>query len=387
MAPNAKKNGASAPTIPEIAKRYDRVALVLQGGGALGAYQAGVYQALADAGCEPDWISGVSIGAINASIIAGNHPSDRLPRLRQFWEMVSGRAEWPMKPLGDWDRDWRNRISSTLTMLAGQPGFFKPRFPNPWLLPAGADGATSFYDSAELRQTLETLVDFDLLNNGAKRFSVGAVNVRTGNFVYFDSEKMEIGPEHIMASGALPPGLPSVRIAGEDYWDGGLVSNTPLQYLLDQDEDRSSLVFQVDLFSSHGDLPRSMRDVLSRQKEITYSSRTRQNTDTFGRVHRLKLLLHDALSRIPESERTNEDKALLDDLDDAGVVNIIHLIYQRRSYEYQAADYEFSSLSMNDHWNAGLEDTLKTLGHHDWLQPPEREIGVTVHDVHRLDPD
>lgn len=382
-----KRKGKEGPSIAAISAKYDRVALVFQGGGALGAYQAGVYQALADAGCEPNWISGVSIGAINAAIVAGNHPSDRLPRLRQFWETVSGRNAWPSQAYSDFERDMRNRMSATMTVLMGQPGFFKPRFPNPWLLPPGADGATSFYDSSELRGTLEALVDFNILNDGAKRFSVGSVNVRTGNFVYFDSDEIEIGPEHIMASGALPPGLPAVRIAGEDYWDGGIVSNTPLQHLLEQEEDRSSLVFQVDLFSSRGELPRSMRDVIARQKEIAYSSRTRHNTDTFRRVHKLKMKLAEALERVPEAERTDEDRALLADFAEAGVVNIIHLIYQRKNYESQAADYEFSARSMQEHWDSGLEDTLKTLAHTAWLEPPPRDVGVTVHDMHREDPD
>jgi NTE family protein len=242
--PRAKPRFAD---ISAIANRYDRVALVLQGGGALGAYQIGVYQALTEAGCEPNWISGVSIGAINSAIIAGNGPEKRLQNLEAFWSTVSGRKIWAYTPEGDIFRDIRNQTSSLMTLLFGQPGFFQPRATSPRLHPPGAQGATSYYDSGALRPTLEKLVDFDLLNDGRKRLSVGAVNVRTGNFVYFDTEKQRIGFEHIMASGALPPGLPAVKIEGEYYWDGGIVSNTPLQYLLEQDEHQSSLVFQVDL--------------------------------------------------------------------------------------------------------------------------------------------
>ncbi|KAA1179873.1 patatin-like phospholipase family protein [Rhizobium tropici] len=377
---------AAAPTIPEIAAQYDRVALVFQGGGALGAYQAGVYQALAEAGCEPTWLSGVSIGAVNAAIIAGNEPSRRLQRLEQFWQIISGRKIWAYTPEGDFFRDIRNRTSSWMTMTMGQPGFFKPRFPNPWLELPGAEGATSFYDSAELKKTLEMLIDFDLLNDGKKRFSVGAVNVRTGNFVYFDTDNIRIGPEHIMASGALPPALPSIRIEGEYYWDGGIVSNTPLQYLLDQEEDRSSLVFQVDLFSARGVLPRSMPDVLSRHKDIMYSSRTRQNTDNFKRIHGLKMKLLGALKRVPKDQLTPEEEELIADYSDAGVVNIVHLIYQHKNYEGHAKDYEFSGTSMREHWDMGLEDTKRTLRHSEWLLPPFSDDAVAIHDLHREDP-
>nr|WP_210255401.1 patatin-like phospholipase family protein [Rhizobium sp. SG741] len=360
--------------------------MVFQGGGALGAYQAGVYQALAEAGCEPTWLSGVSIGAVNAAIIAGNEPRHRLQRLEQFWQIISGRKIWAYTPEGDVFRDIRNRTSSWMTMTMGQPGFFKPRFPNPWLELPGAEGATSFYDSAELKKTLEMLIDFDVLNDGKKRFSVGAVNVRTGNFVYFDTDNLRIEPEHIMASGALPPALPAVRIEGEYYWNGGIVSNTPLQYLLDQDEDRSSLVFQVDLFSARGVLPRSMPDVLSRHKDIMYSSRTRQNTDNFKRIHGLKMKLLGALKRVPKDQLTPEEEELIIDYSDAGVVNIVHLIYQHKNYEGHAKDYEFSGTSMREHWDMGLEDTKRTLRHTEWLLPPLGDDAVAIHDLHREDP-
>ncbi|MBZ9978958.1 DUF3734 domain-containing protein, partial [Mesorhizobium sp. BR-1-1-10] len=250
----------------------------------------------------------------------------------------------------------------------------------------GAYGATSFYDTAELKDTLESLIDFDVLNDGKKRLSVGAVNVRTGNFVYFDTEKVRIEPEHIMASGALPPAFPSIRIEGEYYWDGGIVSNTPLQYLLDQEEDRSSLVFQVDLFSARGVLPRGMADVLSRHKDIMYSSRTRQNTDNFERIHALKMKLLDALKRVPSEQLREGEQELIADYSNAGVVNIVHLIYQHKGYEGHAKDYEFSGTSMREHWEMGLEDTERTLRHKKWLMLPTNADGVTIHDLHREDP-
>ncbi|MEP9351545.1 patatin-like phospholipase family protein [Xanthobacter sp. KR7-225] len=368
----------------DIIGAYDRVALVFQGGGALGAYQAGVYEALAETGCEPNWISGVSIGAINSAIIAGNTPENRLPRLREFWETISGRKVWLYTPEGDIFRTWRNQASAAMTILQGQPGFFRPRFPNPWLLPTGATGATSFYDTAPLHDTLLKLVDFDLINSGQKRFSVGAVNVRTGNFIYFDNKYHTIGPEHVMASGALPPGFPAIKIDGEYYWDGGVVSNTPLQFLLDQPDHPSALVFQVDLFSAHGQLPRDMFDVSERQKDITYSSRTRYTTDVFRRVQELRSKLYESLLRIPEQLRTPEDERLIEEYGASGPVNICHLIYQEKTYEREFKDYEFSGTSMRDHWQTGYDDTVKTLRRREWIKKPDDSIGIVVHDIHRL---
>ena len=336
--------------------------------------------------CGPNWISGVSIGAINAAIIAGNVPEQRLRRLESFLGLVSGRKIWHYSPEGDVYRDLRNQTSAWMTLMFGQPGFFKPRFISPWLQLPGAEGALSYYDSNDLRATLEERIDFDILNNGKHRLSVGAVNVRTGNFTYFDTQKMRLGPEHIMASGALPPALPAIKIEGEYYWDGGIVSNTPLQYLLDQEEDLSSLVFQVDLFSARGNLPRSMPEVLARHKDILYSSRTRQNTDAYARLHKLKLKLVDALKRIPAERLAPDEKALIEEHAEFGGVNIVHLIYQHKNYEGHAKDYEFSGTSMREHWDAGYEDTLRTLRHPDWLRRSSIGEGVSVYDLHREDP-
>jgi NTE family protein len=381
-----RRTSRPAGDISQIASRYDRVALVLQGGGALGAYQIGVYEALAQAKCEPNWISGVSIGAINSALIAGNPPERRLARLEEFWSTISARKIWHYTPDGDFFRDIRNQTSAMMTMAMGQPGFFSPRPMNPWLQPAGSEHGLSFYDTADLKRTLEKLADFDLINNGQRRLSVGAVNVRTGNFVYFDSQKQRIEPEHIMASGALPPAFPAIKIEGEYYWDGGIVSNTPLQYLLDQEEHQSSLVFQVDLFSARGALPRSMADVLARHKDISYSSRTRQNTDTYARVHKLKLKLVDALKRVPAEQRKPEENALIQEFEKASLVNIVHLIYQHKEYEGQAKDYDFSGTSMREHWESGYEDTLRTLRHPEWLMRSQIMEGVAIHDLHREDP-
>jgi NTE family protein len=281
----------------------------------------------------------------------------------------------------------RNLTSAMMTISMGQPGFFQPRAFNPWLQLTGSSGATSYYETEELRRTLERVIDFDVLNDGSKRLSVGAVNVRTGNFVYFDTEHERIGPEHVMASGALPPALPAVKIEGEYYWDGGIVSNTPLQYLLDQDDYLSTLVFQVDLFSARGPLPRDMRDVLGRHKDIMYSSRTRYNTDVFRSTYALKLRLKEALQKLPPEQRSARETTELDQLSRLAPINIIHLIYQQKSYEGHAKDYEFSGTSMREHWQAGFEDTRRTLRHKAWLLAKPATEGVAVHDLHREDDD
>jgi NTE family protein len=365
---------------------YDSIALVLQGGGALGAYQAGVFEALHEAGINANFLSGVSIGAINATIIAGNTPGNQLDRLRDFWETLTRRKVWAFSPEGDVFRRMRNQHSAMMTMMTGLPGFFAPRQMNPWLTVAGASGSTSFYDTSELAVTLNRLVDWDILNNGERRLSVGAVNVASGNFRYFDTALERIDARHVMASGALPPAFAPVEIDGEHYWDGGIVSNTPLQYLLEQENLRDTLAFQVDLFSARGVLPRDMGEVMSRHKDIVYSSRTRNNTDTFRRIHNLNLRLHDAILKIPEEARSHEERQFVYLMQDVPQINIVHLIYQPRIYESDAKDYEFSGTSMREHWDVGYRDTVRTLRHREWLAKPPEDIGMTVHDIHRDDP-
>jgi NTE family protein len=351
--------------------RCDRVALVLQGGGALGAYQAGVYQALHEANIEPDWVCGVSIGAINSAIIAGNPPDRRLERLHAFWDRITDRKIWHYTPDGDVYRKARNLVSSFMTTTLGQPGFFKPHTTNPWLSATGAKTATSYYDSEPLRETLLELVDFDRINDKKIRFAVGAVNILSGNFIYFDNAHDEIMPEHIMASGALPPALPMVKVGTDHFWDGGIVSNTPLQHLLDQEDDLNSLVFQVDLFSARGALPRDIQDVMARHKDIMYSSRTRYNTDVYRRTHNLKVRLYKALAKIPDDQLSDEERKLKAEISNLPEIAILQLIYQQKAYEGDAKDHEFSGTSMREHWMSGFEDTKRTLKRREWTIMPE----------------
>jgi NTE family protein len=366
---------------------FECVALVLQGGGALGAYQAGVYEALAEAGIHPDWIAGISIGAINAAIIAGNPPKSRVDQLREFWTHVTSDGPWPwpyparLGARGEAARNLFNQFSAGLALASGAKGFFSARPVPPWLQPAGTLEATSFYNTGDLKPTLERLIDFDRLNSGATRLSIGAVNVRTGNFVCFDSATHTIRPEHVMASGALPPAFPAIEIEGEHYWDGGLVSNTPLQWVVDQQSRRDTLAFQVDLWSARGEFPRNMLEVMTREKEIRYSSRTRAGTDQFKHVQSLRRAVAGLLEKLPDDLKNSPEAKLLRTAADRKVYNVVQLIYRARDYEGHSKDYEFSRVSMEEHWRAGYHDARRTLRHSEVLERPTNHEGVFTFDL------
>jgi NTE family protein len=366
---------------------FECIALVLQGGGALGAFQAGVYQALAEANVVPNWVAGISIGAINAALIAGNSPETRVEKLRTFWETVTTPIIANMPDMvrqfwsGDEARGFFNQVTAWGALMRGAPGFFVPRPIAPFFFPPGSSQATSYYDTSELRSTLENLIDFDRINSGEMRFSVGAVNVRTGNFTYFDSKTHDIRPEHVMASGALPPGFPAVEIEGELYWDGGLVSNTPLQWVVQGDTRQDTLAFQIDLWSSRGEAPHDMPGVMARQKEIQYSSRTRAGTDQFKTIQRVRAALANVLERMPPELLDGEDIEILRAVADRKVYQIVQLIYRAKHYERQSKDYEFSRISMQDHWQAGYNDAIRTLRHPEALHRPTNSSGLGTFDL------
>ncbi|WP_418147238.1 patatin-like phospholipase family protein [Variovorax paradoxus] len=360
--------------------RAARKALVLQGGGALGAYQAGVYAALSETDLQPHWIAGVSIGAINAALIAGNAPEKRVERLREFWHLVSS---GPAQRLPSWlgDRATQNQWSASMAMLVGIPGFFEPRY-SPALLMGAAAPLLSYYDTAPLKATLERLVDFDRINACEARFSVGAVDVRTGNSVYFDNTRQRIGPEHIMASGALPPGFAPVSIDGDDYWDGGIVSNTPLQYVLDiHPRSEPLVVLQVDLFNARGEMPRTLSGVMERQKDITYSSRTRMNTDALAANLNLQQAIADLISKLPARLRNDPSVLAVQAELTHHPIDIFHLIYRDKPYEVESKDYEFSRAAVEEHWEAGARDMRRTLAHPETLRSDATVNGVTTFDL------
>jgi NTE family protein len=404
MADKVKKNGTQRQ---RSRPPFERIALVLQGGGALGAYQGGVYEGLAEAGLHPDWVAGISIGAINSAIIAGNPPEKRVDRLREFWWLVTGgNAPWqarsksdaeeaPVTPFAFWGSPdnfaslWKgdtaravlNQWSANYALFAGAAGFFAPRPLSPWLSPDGSVEATSYYDTSFLESTLERLVDFDRVNSDATRLSVGAVNVTTGNLAYFDTTKDRITAKHIMASGALPPGFPAVEIDGEHYWDGGLVSNTPLRWVVNERPELDTLAFQVDLWSSRGAFPRNMAHVATRQKEIQFSSRTRAASNRFTEILSVQNSISALLKKLPKDLADSPETAVLRRFSERKVWNLIQLIYRARAYEGDSKDYEFSRQSMEEHWRAGYHDTVRTLRHPEVLERPQSADGVFTFDI------
>ncbi len=341
--------------------------LVLQGGGALGAYQAGAYEALQSAGQEPEWIAGISIGAINASIIAGNKPENRVPRLKAFWHKVSSGLQGTSLFPGVQGRTMFNESSSMLSTMFGVPGFYAPHLVSPFFSWPGSESAISFYDTSPLRNTLNELVDFELLHHGQTHLSVGAVNVKTGNFRYFDTKKDRITADHILASGALPPGFPPVLIEGEYYWDGGLVSNTPLYHVIDSANAIDSLcIYQVDLFSARGDLPRTILEAAEREKEIRFSSRTRMVTAAAEADHRLRMAAQKLLKKLPESLRNDPDAKLLMESSRVSAITVMHIINRPTETDTQSKDNEFSRLSMDELWKAGHKDVMNSLHSKAW---------------------
>jgi NTE family protein len=381
--------------VARLADDYQQVALVLQGGGALGAYQCGVYEALHAAGVRPHWIAGTSIGAINAAIIAGNAEADRMARLKEFWTGITrpaGTLAWPLQWMAE-SAQWLPpshalstgvSASSALASLAlGQQGFFTPRTASPFLYCDGSAAATSFYDTAPLRDTLLRLVDFDRINGGEVRLSVGASNVRNGNVHYFDSAMQPLRVEHIMASAALPPAFPAVEIDGESWWDGGIVSNTPLEHVLAAAPRRDSLILQVDLWSARGERPATIMDVLEREKDIRFSSRTRYGTDSVARMQKLRNALDDLFKTLPKDALPAGLAARLKPWRCDRVFNIVHLIYQAKHHEEQYKDYAFDAHAMREHWASGLADMQRTLAERRYFAMPERGSGVVTHDIHR----
>ncbi|MFD1556983.1 DUF3734 domain-containing protein [Paraburkholderia silviterrae] len=374
--------------------RYDEIALVLQGGGALGSYQSGVFEGLAQAGVEPHRIAGVSIGALNTAIIAGNAPEHRVAALRGFWESICHPLDWfgnlgslalPLIGQHDFARRWASMWAAGRALTEGQPGFFAPRMPLPV---AGwhktPPSAVSYYDTAALKATLQRFADFERINDGPIRVSVGAVNVSSGNLVYFDNTKMRLEPEHFMASGALPPGFPAVEIDGEYYWDGGLVSNTPLTEVLRDADHKDTLVFQVDLWSASGNAPADFLDVAERAKDIQYSSRTRAITNMLADRQKHARFIKELLEHVPaEARRSDPLFKLAERVADGSAINVVHLIYKNKPYEGHYKDYEFSVDTMEEHWASGLEDIRASFAHPEWFAVPSREQGFVTHDIHR----
>jgi NTE family protein len=352
---------------------FDHEILLLQGGGALGAYQAGAYQGMVEAGISTTWVVGISIGAINAALIAGNPPERRVERLREFWQRISVDVGPPVAAWLDPLRPYANYMAAMSATAFGVPEFFTPRVPPPWLAIDGAEEALSVYDTEPLVKTLERLVDFDLINRGPVRLSLGAVNVCKGSSIYFDSETTVIQPDHVRASGALPPGFPPVTIAGEHYWDGGVVTNTPITYVADQRPEDTARIIQVDNFNAEGELPRNLGLVTERAKDIQYASRTRFNIDRLEELSELGVAVRRLLDKLPPELKSDPDALKLAEAADERNWTIIRLINKRPSRSGAVKDYEFSRATIEEAWAAGLEDVRRSVA--DWDDFGRREVG------------
>jgi NTE family protein len=371
---------ADADALRKSLEAHDHRILLLQGGGALGAYHGGVYEGLANVGFTPDWVVGISIGAINAALIAGNPPERRNERLREFWDLVSSQARFALPAAMDFARPMMNRMAATSAMLFGIPGFFTPRIPPPQFSMKRDLAALSYYDTEPLRATLEKLVDFDRVNAGGVRLSLGAVNARTGESVYFDSSTQRITASHVMASGALPPGFPAVEVEGEYYFDGGIMSNTPAQYV-SKDFRMNALVVQVDLFSGLGDVPNSLEQVQERVKDIQFQSKMRFSREQVVELEKLRRTLADVLAKLPENLRSDPQVMKLEEVSQRGPLSIIQLVNRHDTKSSDFKDYEFSRVTVDELWQAGHGDIERALNHPDACRITDLGNGMRIFEL------
>jgi NTE family protein len=378
--PRIEAPGAFAGSeAPRQQSAREQIVLVLQGGGALGAYQAGVYQALHEAGIEPDWIVGTSIGAINASLIAGNHPEDRLLRLEEFWQRMTHRSLWDGWTI--WP-EIAQSFSYLRILTGGLPGFFEP---NPLAafgahFPLGTDHA-GYYSTMPLEKTLLELVDFALVNRCKPRLTVGAAHVRTSQMKYFDSRDMELGVKHIMASGALPPAFPAVRIDGELYWDGGILSNTPTEVVFDDNPRHSSLIFAVHMWNPIGPEPETIWHILNRQKDIQYSSRVATHIARQLQIHRLRHVVRQLIERLPEAERNSDAVRELASYGCLNRMHVVRLLAPNLDNEDHRKDVDFSPSGIRKRWDAGYEKTRREIARAPWQGEFDPLDGVILHEL------
>jgi NTE family protein len=385
---NTLKNTSKTKAVPSLSDKetpvnhplFGQSVFVLQGGGALGAYQAGIYEAMHTAGIEPDWVVGTSIGAINGAIIAGNHPKNRLERLRSFWDKMTID---PFEPLATWAKNFGNGLINVGTVTRGVPGFFSPN-------PLAACGSyaqlgieqASYYSTQPLKTTLENLVDIDFLNSHHTRFSVGAVNANSGQMRYFDNKKEPLGVEHVMASGALPPAFPAVRIDGEPYWDGGIYSNTPIELVLDDNPRLNSTIIAVQLWTPKHDEPKSMQQINERLKDIQFSTRDTSHVERQRQIHKLRHIIRDMSNLLPQALREQPDIRRYAAWGCSTLMHIIRLHAPRLQNEDASKDIDFTAEGIKARWQAGVADGRRMIESAPWNQKPtDTSDGVLIHEV------
>lgn len=372
------KNVEQGQPKTSVVQTFGQTVLVLQGGGALGAYQLGVYQAMHEAGIEPNWVVGTSIGAINGAIIAGNHPVKRMARLHEFWNRMELNKT---NPFGAFMNLFGSSMTNMDTILNGVPGFFAP---NPSALMGqhanvGIERA-AYYTTGLLRETLSDLIDVEYLQSKKTRFTVGAVNATTGAMRYFDSREEALTLEHVMASGALPPAFPAVRIEGEPYWDGGIYSNTPVEVVLDDNPRRDSTIFAVQLWNPHGSEPTSLWQISGREKEIRFSSRANSHIANQQKLHKLRHIIRTLSEHIPEKLRSTAEVAELASWGCGTTMHVVRMMVPRIDGEDHTKDIDFTGRGIRARWQAGYEQTRNAIVAAPWQQPVDCKDGVVIHD-------
>ena len=370
-------------SVTPISGARPRVVLVLQGGGALGAYQAGVYQAMHEHGLTPDWVVGTSIGALNGALIAGNERANRLPRIKEFWDRVAHRDLFDMRRLPDSARRFNIWLNTLDSAFRGVPGFYTMRWFNPFAagLPVEAEDA-SFYDTNPLEETLRQLVDLRCLNETCRiRLTVSAIKVTCGHLDNFDTAHQYVDLRHIMASGAMPPGFPPVRIDGDLYWDGGLYSNTPLETVLTDEPRVDTVCFMVDLWSANGPEPQSIEQVQTRQKDVVFASRSDRHIDAYLRGHKLRRLIRILRAKLPAGTLTPEEVEELDRVGRDTTLHIVRLAYAGRDWQMASKDINFSKGSIEWRWEQGYRDAVRGIEQAGWLAEVEDGVGVVLHEL------
>jgi NTE family protein len=361
-----------------------QVVLVLQGGGALGAYQLGVYQAMHEAGIEPAWVVGTSIGAINGAIIAGNPPDQRLAQLHAFWDRMEIQGSAWFGGGSHMASDWLgNTLPNLMTMSGGLPGFFRPNLAS---MMGGVHARVgiekaAYYTTEPLRETLNQLIDLDYLASQATRLTVGAVNARSGAMTYFDSQRSDLSVDHVMASGALPPAFPAVRIDGEPYWDGGIYSNTPTEVVLDDNPRRDSVIFSVQLWNPEGPEPETLWQINGRQKDIQFSSRSASHVAEQQKIHKLRHIIRELVKHVPDAKRRDPTVAELASWGCGTTMHMVQLMAPRLPNEDQTKDIDFTSRGIEARWAAGYADTQRAIEQAPWLQAVDPRDGVVIHEV------
>jgi len=381
MSDSEAKPAASAPNAQNLP---GQVVVVFQGGGALGAYQGGVYQALHESRIEPDWVIGTSIGAINAAIIAGNDFGARLDRLREFWARMERKSSPFALPFA---LPGGNAAAHMMTIFSGVAGYFSPNHALAWgglYAPVGAEHA-GFYTIDALHETLNNIVDFQRINTGKPRLTVGAVNVRTGNMHYFDTRSMPLTLQHVLASGALPPAFPAVRIDGDPYWDGGVYSNTPIETVFDDNPRRDSLVFTVQMWHATGPEPNSVWEVLNRQKDIQFASRADSHILRQEHIHQLRHIVRELVRLMPEAQREMPEVKEMAGYGCGTFMHVVRLKAPRLDHEDHLRDIDFTSAGIHARWQAGYADTMRMLERRPWQAPMDPMAGVAVYDSDALD--